>query len=56
MPKVMLEMEMPRSCAECPFAIQVDAKRFGYLCRLTDTGVYIKDTKPSWCLLQEVKE
>ena len=47
---------MPKSCAECQFAIQTDAKRFGYICQLNFTGVFIKDTKPSWCLLKPVKE
>ena len=56
MPKVMLDMEMPRSCAECQFAMQTDAKRFGYLCKLTFTGVFTKETKPSWCPLKPVKE
>ena len=53
---VRIDMEMPKSCAECQFAIQTDAKRFGYICQLNFTGVYTKDARPSWCLLKPVKE
>lgn len=55
MPKVMLEMEMPRSCFKC-FAYKVDLP-FSF-CRIRKKDIRLNEYKrrPSWCPLQEVKE
>lgn len=55
MPKVMLEMEMPKSCAEC-FSYNVNLI-FSF-CKLSKRDIRGDEykTRPSWCPLQEVKE
>ena len=56
MPKVMIDMEMPKSCSECKFCLfQVDLNMYcSALCASfpgTDDSIRIQE-----CPLQEVKE
>jgi hypothetical protein len=56
MSKVMLEMEMPRSCSECKFCLfQVDLNMYCSALRAsfpgTDDSIRMRE-----CPLQEVKE
>lgn len=56
MPKIMIEMEMPKSCAECKFCLfQFDLNMYCSALREcfhgTDNSIRMKE-----CPLQEVKE
>lgn len=58
MPKVMLEMEMPKSCDTCRFGI-VDKSKPSVWCSANQkmvTGARLINGKLENCPLQEVKE
>lgn len=55
MPKVMIEMEMPKSCGECRFYFDDNREGVNY-CALTAEETYYHAERPSLCPLQEVKE
>lgn len=55
MPKVMINMEMPKSCGECRFYFDDNRMGVNY-CALTAEETYYHAERPSWCPLQEVKE
>lgn len=58
MPKVMLEMEMPRSCDECRFGIVDDSKQSAWCSAMQKlvTGAKFVNSRLEDCPLQEVKE
>lgn len=56
MPKVMLEMEMPKSCAECKFCLyQNDLNMYCSVLRVCFPGID-DSIRMRECPLQEVKE
>lgn len=63
MPKVMINMEMPKSCGVCRFFTK-DHCEISY-CSAKSEKLWLipfreerdaKNNRPSWCPLQEVKE
>ena len=61
MPKVMIEMEMPKRCCDCKFFNRSYSFMWGQdldECVLEKSVMMCdpEDGKPSWCSLQEVKE
>lgn len=56
MPKVMLEMEMPKSCSECRFCIYINSGTSLH-CKVKQKEIPLKmDARSTECPLQEVKE
>lgn len=59
MPKVMIEMEMPKSCIKCPYiTLKGNKHHFHYICAIKPLDfcdLYTNMRHPQ-CPLQEVKE
>ena len=58
MSKVMIDMEMPKSCKQCPLAVWIDDESYR-MCTQTKEIVdfaIVYDKRHSKCPLREVKE
>lgn len=63
MPKVMIEMEMPKSCGWCRFYTEDESEISYCIAKSSERWIIpfreardFAEQRPSWCPLKEVKE